>query len=177
MSAGSELRDAGVAQVSSGREDWLEKVRAFAVNHARNHGQVTINDIRAIITLPEGYPSNIWGAIFRSPVFVPVGFCQATHPDAHARAVRIYKLKILHTETICELGGVFFPTPETSILAEDTGVWLAEPDGVPRYGSWGDLRGYSSYLKAGLVHLKQEAALAHSKAMLAANLKSINEAK
>ena len=90
---GRELRDAGIAAVSIGREDWIAKARSLAVSIAKRSGQVTINDIRQFIDLPDDFHVNTWGAVLRGDAFEPIGYCQATHPSAHARVVRIYKLK------------------------------------------------------------------------------------
>jgi hypothetical protein len=90
---GRDLRDAGIARVSIGREEWIAKARSTAVAIARRAGQVTINDVRKFIELPDDYHPNTWGAVLRGDAFEPIGFCQATHPSAHARVVRVYKLK------------------------------------------------------------------------------------
>lgn len=90
---GRDLRDAGIARVSIGREEWIAKARSTAVEIARRAGQVTINDVRKFIELPDDYHPNTWGAVLRGDAFEPIGFCQATHPSAHARVVRVYKLK------------------------------------------------------------------------------------
>ena len=90
---GRDLRDAGVARVSIGREEWIAKARGTAIAIARRAGQVTINDVRKFIELPDNYHPNTWGAVLRGDAFEPIGFCQATHPSAHARVVRVYKLK------------------------------------------------------------------------------------
>lgn len=90
---GRDLRDAGIARVSIGREEWIAKARATAMAIARRAGQVTINDVRKFIELPDDYHPNTWGAVLRGDAFEPIGYCQATHASAHARVVRIYKLK------------------------------------------------------------------------------------
>ena len=90
---GSDIRDAGIARVSIGREEWIAKARSTAVAIAQRAGQVTINDVRKFIELPDDYHPNTWGAVLRGDAFEPIGFCQATHPSAHARVVRVYKLK------------------------------------------------------------------------------------
>ncbi len=90
---GRDLRDAGIARVSIGREEWIAKARSTAVAIARRAGQVTINDVRKFIELPDDYHPNTWVAVLRGDAFEPIGFCQATHPSAHARVVRVYKLK------------------------------------------------------------------------------------
>jgi hypothetical protein len=90
---GRDLRDAGIAAVSIGREDWIAKARDMAIWIAKRSGQVTINDVRQLIDLPEDFHHNTWGAVLRGDAFEPIGYCQATHPSAHARVVRVYKLK------------------------------------------------------------------------------------
>jgi len=90
---GQDLRDAGIACVSIGREEWIAKARNAAIIIAKRSGQVTINEVRQFIELPEDYHPNTWGAVLRGEAFEPIGFCQATHPSAHARVVRVYKLK------------------------------------------------------------------------------------
>ena len=90
---GRDLRDAGIAAVSIGREDWIAKARDMAIWIAKESGQVSINDVRQFIDLPDDFHPNTWGAVLRGDAFEPVGFCQATHPSAHARVVRIYQLK------------------------------------------------------------------------------------
>ena len=90
---GQELRDAGINRVSLGREDWIAKARDMAWWIAKQSGQVSINDIRGVIDLPDDYHPSTWGAVFKSKDFEAVGYCQATHPSAHARVVRVYKLK------------------------------------------------------------------------------------
>lgn len=90
---GRDLRDAGIAAVSIGREDWIAKARDMAIWIAKQSGKVTINDVRQLIDLPDDFHHNTWGAVLRGDAFEPIGYCQATHPSAHARVVRIYKLK------------------------------------------------------------------------------------
>ena len=90
---GRDLRDAGIAAVSIGREDWIDKARDMAIWVAKQSGKVTINDVRQLIDLPDDFHHNTWGAVLRGDAFEPIGYCQATHPSAHARVVRVYKLK------------------------------------------------------------------------------------
>jgi hypothetical protein len=90
---GRDLRDAGIAAVSIGREDWIAKARRTAMNIAGRNGQVSINEVRLYLDLPDDCSPNLWGSVFKSKDFEAVGYCQATHPSAHARVVRVYKLK------------------------------------------------------------------------------------
>lgn len=93
LAKGRQLRDAALSLFETTRKAWLEEARAEAINHARTHGQVTINDVRQKVQLPEGVHPNAWGAVLKCKELKPVGFDQAHHPAAHARVVRIYGLK------------------------------------------------------------------------------------
>lgn len=90
---GRALRDRGIERVSENHEMWLSWARKLARNWAKAHGTVSINEVRVLVEPPEGCHPNIWGAVFRHPDFVAVGYCQAVHASAHARVVRVYKLK------------------------------------------------------------------------------------
>jgi hypothetical protein len=90
---GRDLRDAGIARVSIGREEWIAKARGIAILIAKSAGQVTINDVRNLVDMPDDFHPSTWGAVLRGDAFQAIGFCQATHASAHARVVRIYKLK------------------------------------------------------------------------------------
>jgi hypothetical protein len=79
--------------VSAGNEDWIYEARSIAIEIATSSGTVTINDVRERIELPEQLSPNLWGAVLRGSDFEAIGYTQATHPSAHARVVRIYKLK------------------------------------------------------------------------------------
>jgi hypothetical protein len=52
---GRDLRDAGIAAVSIGREDWIAKARDMAIWVAKQSGKVTINDVRQLIDLPDDF--------------------------------------------------------------------------------------------------------------------------
>lgn len=90
---GRNLRDAGIAAVSIGREDWIAKARNLAVRIAKRSGTVTINDVRRSIDLPDDFHQNTWGTVLRGNIFEAIGYTTATHPSAHARIIRVYKLK------------------------------------------------------------------------------------
>jgi hypothetical protein len=91
-SVGRMLRDQGIERVSQGHEEWLAKVRAYAWVIARGKGYVSINDLRPQFTLPPGAHHNLWGSVFMTSDFVPVGITHAVHHASHARAVREYML-------------------------------------------------------------------------------------
>lgn len=91
MMQGAILRDAGIAQVSMGKEAWLAMVRQSAREIAQSAGRVTINDLRERFALPMDAHPNLWGAVFKSKEFRVIGFDTATHPQAHARRVCVYK--------------------------------------------------------------------------------------
>lgn len=93
---GRELRDAQLGLFAISHAELLERCRTLAVDIARRQGFVSINDIRASIDLPPGVHPSTLGAVFRTRQFRAIGYTEAHHPAAHARAVRVYTLKEEH---------------------------------------------------------------------------------
>ena len=69
---------------------------------------------------------------------------------------------------ICTLGGLTFPAPETIAPGKGRDCWLVFTDSAARV-TWYSSDLYERLLKSGYVHLTEEAAQAHSKALIAAN--------
>ena len=93
MINGQVLRDAQLALFERRDADFLSRCRQIATDIAKRPGQVSINDVRAAIQLPAELHPSVLGAVFRCKKFTAIGFTEATHKAAHARVVRIYKLK------------------------------------------------------------------------------------
>lgn len=93
LAEGRALRDGALAIIEVTRKAWLTEARAEAVRIARIKGCVTINDVRETVALPDGINPNAWGAVLKCRELTAVGYDQAHHPAAHARVVRVYKLK------------------------------------------------------------------------------------
>jgi hypothetical protein len=72
--------------------EFLERCRSLAALICREKGQVSINDVRQYITVPPGVHPSVLGAVFRTKQFRKVGLVEASHPQAHARIVRVYQL-------------------------------------------------------------------------------------
>jgi hypothetical protein len=90
---GAEERDAVMAAFEARAMEFLDQARTFAAHRARLAGAVSINDVRACVPVPQDIHPNVLGAVFRTNQFQPIGWEQAVHRSAHARAVRVYKLK------------------------------------------------------------------------------------
>lgn len=90
---GRALRDAQLDMFQVRDAEFLASCRALAVAVCQAQGTVSINDIRAGIQLPAEMHPSVLGAVFKSKQFEACGFTEATHPQAHARVIRIYKLK------------------------------------------------------------------------------------
>jgi hypothetical protein len=87
---GKKLRDEGIEKASRNHGVWLAKARGIALDIAKRQKRVTINEVRKKIKLPKTASPNLWGAVMRDKRLIPVGYCQAKHPAAHSRIVRIY---------------------------------------------------------------------------------------
>jgi hypothetical protein len=93
MMTGQMLRDTQLAFFEMRDADFLEHCRTIAADIARQRGQVSINEVRKAINIPEGVHPSVLGAVFKSKKFIAIGYTEATHKAAHARVVRVYKLK------------------------------------------------------------------------------------
>lgn len=93
VTSGRALRDIQLGLFEIRKSEFLERCREIAIAIARARGSVSINDIRDQVEIPPGTHPSVLGAVFKRGGFQVVGFTEATHPQAHARIVRIYSLK------------------------------------------------------------------------------------
>ncbi len=93
---GRAIRDAQLDLFQRRDAAFLTRCRALAVEVARRQGTVSINDIRASVELPAEMHPSVLGAVFKTKQFQACGYTEATHPQAHARVVRVYQLKENH---------------------------------------------------------------------------------
>lgn len=101
--------------------------------------------------------------------------CRASEAERwegwHAGALLNEELQVRLVERVrmMHLNGMEFPAPETEAPAEDAQYFIPHmSDGVENrlYCVWGGSGYEYRRLRAGLVHLREEAALAHARAML-----------
>lgn len=91
--SGRTIKEQQLGLFEAHHADLLERCRAAAIMYARQHGFVSINEVREAVTLPPGTHPSLLGAVFRTRQFRAIGYTEALHPAAHARAVRVYTLK------------------------------------------------------------------------------------
>ena len=89
---GQKIRDSQLDFFEMRDHDFLEHCRQHAVAIAQREGRVSINEVRKAVSLPKGVHPSVFGAVFKSKQFKGVDYTEATHPAAHARVVRVYKL-------------------------------------------------------------------------------------
>jgi hypothetical protein len=93
MLTGQQLKDRQLDIFEQRDHQFLERCRSLAVMICRERGTVSINDIRQFIEVPPGVHPSVLGAVFRTKQLKKVGMVEASHPQAHARIVRVYQLK------------------------------------------------------------------------------------
>lgn len=96
---GRVLRDAQLDLFEHRDTAFLSRCRALAVEICHQQGTVSINDIRAQLQIPADMHPSVLGAVFRNKQFQKVGLIEATHPQAHARVIRVYSLTNQEGET------------------------------------------------------------------------------
>ena len=92
LTQGQQIRDAQLDFFEHRDSDFLEHCRSLAVQIAKRQGEVSINDIRKLVAVPFGTHPSVLGAVCRTKQFRKIGLCEASHPEAHARIVRVYEL-------------------------------------------------------------------------------------
>lgn len=92
MTIGQTIREAQLDLFQRRDAQFLARCRAVAAEICREQGTVSINDIRAWVEIPAEMHPSVLGAVFRDKQFRAVGYTEATHPQAHARVVRVYQL-------------------------------------------------------------------------------------
>jgi hypothetical protein len=74
--------------------DWLTYARDRAEQIAREKGTVCADDLRrAGVYLPNGAHPAAWGAVFRDPRFLRVGFTTSQRRDRHGGTQRVWRLR------------------------------------------------------------------------------------
>lgn len=89
---GQKIRDNQLDFFEVRDEEFLKICRTVATQVCIQRGTVSINDVRAEVKLPSGMHPSVLGAVFKTKQFQACGYTEATHPQAHARVVRVYQL-------------------------------------------------------------------------------------
>lgn len=92
-STGRNERDRVLTALEEHRPDFIAAARMAAVEHARQFGVVTINDVRAKCPPPENVDPRVMGAVFRDKRFVKVGYENSSRSTCHARPIAKFRLK------------------------------------------------------------------------------------
>jgi hypothetical protein len=95
LQAGRAAQQMGLDLVESNSQVFTETMRGYARMVAKEHGQVTSDDLREYARDIGLYPhhQNAWGAIFRSPMFTPLGFTHSRITSNRARVIRVWGLQ------------------------------------------------------------------------------------
>ena len=93
LALGRALKDAGLATIEARHSHVLGALRNLARNLAWAKGEISINDIREAAQDLEDIPPLCFAGVFRGKEWEPCGFTMAAHPQAHARTVRLYRLR------------------------------------------------------------------------------------
>jgi hypothetical protein len=88
-------KDQALQAFEENRKAFLEHCRyvARAVANAREDRQVTIDDIRERVRLPDGMDGRVFGAVFSKDEWEAVGFRKSRQKINHGRPITVFKLK------------------------------------------------------------------------------------
>jgi hypothetical protein len=78
------------------RRATLVRCTAAALRIALERGEVSADDVRAVVPIPPGISPKLVGGVFRdladAGIFCRTGFRNSTRPAAHARPVSVWRL-------------------------------------------------------------------------------------
>lgn len=73
------------------RGDWLQQARLVALNIGARQGEVTINDVRAVIQPPTDVDPRVMGAVFLRRDWVLLRHERSTRSVCHNRPVGVFR--------------------------------------------------------------------------------------
>lgn len=91
--SGKELKKEGMKKAADKRPYGLAAAREYARELARIDGEVSADEVSDMMEYRGIHLGNAAGSIFKEPCWIPIGFRASKKPSAHARIVRVWKLK------------------------------------------------------------------------------------
>lgn len=76
----------------SNQRDFLDYARLIAYKICKENGQVTVDDVRKIVSLPYEIDGRIFGAVFKGKEWKKVGYTQTQIRSSHGRPISVFKL-------------------------------------------------------------------------------------
>jgi hypothetical protein len=95
-SKGKALKKAGMSRAAEKHSEELEIARAYAWKMAHFQERITIEEVRQLYEEQMDKPWNLGnaaGSVFKGPEWEMVGYTEAKRPEAHARILRVWRLK------------------------------------------------------------------------------------
>ena len=95
LGEGQRRKRDGIALGTFHGSGWLNRARTVARDIAAKQGNVTSDDVLAVVGHPEleGLHRNSIGAIFQDPGFVLIGYTRTRRPSGHARKIGVWRLR------------------------------------------------------------------------------------
>jgi hypothetical protein len=95
-SNGDARKDAAHALLEARRDQYVCLARRALLLHLLEHGTATIDDIRAVVELPDDINPKLFGAVpgalARAGIVRRVGFTMTARPAAHSRPISVWTL-------------------------------------------------------------------------------------
>ena len=79
-------------KLEAARREWLIKARKVALELGRTLGQVTVDDVRRVISPPKNVDGRVMGILFHDGNWVCVGYRRSTRPECHHRPIGVFML-------------------------------------------------------------------------------------
>ena len=89
---GLDLRDAALKTLEERRKSYVREARVYAHYYIRQHGSVTVDDIRKALPPSPDFDARVLGAVLIGRQFKKIGDTHTTRPSSHHRPIGIFGL-------------------------------------------------------------------------------------
>ena len=89
----TQTKEEALSLMEERRSAFLAKCRMEAFRIFNNKGQVTIDDVRDVVELPEDIDGRVFGAVFNSKSWERIGYTTTKRKSSHRRPIAIFKYK------------------------------------------------------------------------------------
>lgn len=93
MTMKTETKQQAFLLFETNRAEFLKYARWMAKQLAEKRGVITIDDVREVVSLPEGIDGRAFGAVFNTPEWETVGFTRSKNKLNHGRPISQFRLK------------------------------------------------------------------------------------
>jgi hypothetical protein len=84
-------KESALSHFEKTRKEFLEECREVARKVCERKGYASIDDVREMVKTPKGVSPKIYGAVFNTKEWQPIGYTRTQRSSSHGRIVGVYE--------------------------------------------------------------------------------------